>query len=86
MPQDHEPPPALPSSPVQGLTHELNDQLSIVLANAEAALSSEDPEEMKRALRIVVESSTAMAATVRTFARSSPAAALAGAMRRTEPA
>lgn len=62
--------PALPAAGPREFAHRLNNLLTVVLAHAEAALSSEDPEEMKRALQIIVQSSTSMADVVRNFAKS----------------
>ena len=64
------PAPALPSSEPRAFAHRLNNLLTVVLANAESALSGGDPAEMKRALEIIVPATHSMADLVRGFARS----------------
>ena len=70
MHQEPDPPPALPSTGSREFVHELNNRLTVVLAQAEVALSSEDPDDMKRALQVIAQAASCMADSVRSFAKS----------------
>ena len=69
MQNEPDPPPALPFSGSREFVHRLNNLLTVVLAHAESSLASDDPEEMRRALRVIVEASVSMAKATRVYAR-----------------
>lgn len=81
MQQAPEPAPALPAPSTRELVHTLNNQLTVVLAHAECAKDSDDPEELRRALRAIVQAATAMADSVRAISRSAPRPTLDSAQR-----
>ena len=69
------------SEPTQPLTapeprefaHQLNNLLTVILANAESSLESGDSAEMRRALGVIATTSISMAELARRFARASSA-------------
>jgi len=67
-----DPASALPAPSTRELVHTLNNQLTVVLAHAECAKDSQDPEAMRRALLSIMQAATAMAESVRTLSRSAP--------------
>ena len=70
MQEVSEPAPALPLQPsTHELIHSLNNQLTVVLAHSECALGSDDPEQLHRALRAILQSATKMADSVRGLSR-----------------
>lgn len=70
MQQEPDPPPALPSAGSREFVHKLNNLLTVVMSHAESSLEREDPAEMRKALRIIMQASTSMADALRVFARS----------------
>ena len=73
MQYDSDPAPALPSVGPRDFVHKLNNLLTVVLGQAESSLESGDPEEMRQALRIILQTSTAIADATRAFAKSNAA-------------
>jgi hypothetical protein len=72
MPQEPDLPPVLPSPGPREFAHKLNNLLTVVLAQAESSLASGDPEDMRRALEVIVATSGTMADAVRAYAKTAP--------------
>jgi hypothetical protein len=67
MEQEPDPPPALPSAGPRELIHKLNNLLTVILARAEASLATDDTDEMRRALEIIVSAANSMADATRAY-------------------
>ena len=76
-----EPASALPTPSTRELVHTLNNQLSVVLAHAECAKDSEEPEVLRRALDSILQAATAMADSVREISRTTPSKPVGAAQR-----
>lgn len=70
--QAHETASARPAPSARELVHTLNNQLTVVLAHAECAKDSEEPEVLRRALNSILQAATAMADSVREISRTTP--------------